>query len=234
MLEAGAMTFATDTFGSFAVMMVPITPVIFEDPGKIDKSPLQIMTAVPAVIGGTCLVLLCAVVSFAVHRRSRGKKEVERLKSALERRDDEKLAAKSDIDPSVLQLAQQLASKDHDKEIVADQFRAADVEHSDHMDQHLQDQDDLIDPSVLILAQQLAQNDNSPSAGTAYDQSQAASAYGLRSSTLGDEGLSQDEMASLLAGLAAAEVSVCIRHACYEYAGMPMRTPAQTCMTLNV
>ena len=233
-LEAGAMTFAIDTFGSFAVMMVPITPVIFEDPGKIDKSPLQIMTAVPAVIGGTCLVLLCAVVSFAVHRRSRGKKEVERLKSALERRDDEKLAAQSDIDPSVLQLAQQLASKDHDKEIVADQFRAADVEHSDHMDQHLQDQDDLIDPSVLILAQQLAQNDNSPSAGTAYDQSQAASAYGLRSSTLGDEGLSQDEMASLLAGLAAAEVSVCIRHACYEYAGMPMRTPAQTCMTLNV
>ena len=119
-VEEGVATCQTEQLGAYTVLAVSLKPIILEAPEP--ESPLQVMTVVPAVIGGTCLILLCAVVSFAVHRRSRGKKEVEKLKSAMERRDDNQPT----IDPSVLQLAQQLAAKDKEDEKVSDEFQPAD------------------------------------------------------------------------------------------------------------
>jgi len=208
--EQGAATCSTGGLGVYAVMSVPLMPIILEPPKE--ESPLKVMTVVPAVIGGTCLILLCAIISFAIHRRSRGKKEIGKLKSALERRKDTKPDTKPDIDPSVLQLAQQLAAKDREEEKVSDKFQPADdvsaLELSEQMAKRIGDADDhVIDPSVLSLAQQLAESE-SPRISTTGAVGDATSVYGIssvQSKSLGDSGLSQDEMASLLAGLAAAE-----------------------------
>ena len=192
--EEGSATCQTDSLGVYSVMSVPFEPVVLEEPAGTDKeSPLlgiKLTTVIPAAIGGTCLIMLCAVVSFAFNRRSRGKKEVEKLKSALDRREDEK----PDIDASVLQLDQQLAAKD-EEETVSDKFQPADdvsaLELSEQMAKRLGDSDDhVIDPSVLSLAQQLAKSE-SPQISKIGDQSDAASAYGMRTSALSDAGLSQ-------------------------------------------
>jgi hypothetical protein len=205
-LEDGVVTFYTNTFGVYAVMTVPVKAILLE-PVEV-KSPLNLTTVVPAAIGGTCLVLLCAVVSFAIHRRNRSKKEIEKLKSALDRRDEKT----PEVDPSVIQLAQQFAAQEREDEKVSDQFQPADdvsaLELSEHMAKKVGDSHDhVIDPSVLSLAQQLAESE-SPRISPTGGQVDPASLYPISStqpSALSDAGLSQDEMASLLAGLAAAE-----------------------------
>jgi len=147
-------------------------------------------------------------VSFAIHRRNRSKKEIEKLKSALDRRDEKT----PEVDPSVIQLAQQFAAQEREDEKVSDQFQPADdvsaLELSEHMAKKGGDSHDhVIDPSVLSLAQQLAESE-SPRISPTGGQVDPASLYPISStqpSALSDAGLSQDEMASLLAGLAAAE-----------------------------
>jgi len=191
-LEDGLVTFYTNTLGVYAVMTVPATPILLE-PVK-PESPLKVMTVIPAVIGGTCLILLCAVVSFAIHRRSRGKKEIEKLKSALDRRDE----PTPEVDPSVIQLAQQLAAKEREDEKVSDEFQPADdvsaLELSEHMAKKTGDSSDhVIDPSVLSLAQQLAESE-SPRISTTGAEVDPASVYpisSVQSSALSDAGLSQ-------------------------------------------
>jgi hypothetical protein len=173
-------------------MTVPVKAILLE-PVEV-KSPLNLTTVVPAAIGGTCLVLLCAVVSFAIHRRNRSKKEIEKLKSALDRRDEKT----PEVDPSVIQLAQQFAAQEREDEKVSDQFQPADdvsaLELSEHMAKKGGDSHDhVIDPSVLSLAQQLAESE-SPRISPTGGQVDPASLYPISStqpSALSDAGLSQ-------------------------------------------
>jgi hypothetical protein len=145
------------------------------------------MTIVPAAIGATCLILMCACISFALYRRNLGKKELAKVKSALERRKE----PKPDIEPAMLRLA-----KEDQK--VSDKFQPADdvsaLEISEQMAKKMGDADDhVIDPSVLILAQQLAESE-SPRVSNTGAQAGSASVYDMSSvqpSTLDDDGLSQ-------------------------------------------
>jgi hypothetical protein len=184
-LKDGVATFYTKSLGVFAVMTVPVTPILLEPP-EADSSP-KLMTIVPAAIGATCLILMCACISFALYRRNLGKKELAKVKSALERRKE----PKPDIEPAMLRLA-----KEDQK--VSDKFQPADdvsaLEISEQMAKKMGDADDhVIDPSVLILAQQLAESE-SPRVSNTGAQAGSASVYDMSSvqpSTLDDDGLSQ-------------------------------------------
>jgi len=185
-------TFSTDTLGAYAVMVLPLVPILL-DPIK-DESPLKLMTVVPAVIGGTCFILLCVVISFAIHLRSRRKKQIDKLKSAMERSEDKR----PNIDPTVLKLAKQLAAKDKETENVSDKFQPADnvsaLELFEQMAKRVGDTDDhVIDPSVLSLAQQLADS-KSPQISTTGAAGDKKSVYGIssvQSTSSGDSGLSE-------------------------------------------
>jgi hypothetical protein len=184
-LKDGVATFYTRSLGVFAVMTVPVTPILLEPP-EADSSP-KLMTIVPAAIGATCLILMCACISFALYRRNLGKKELAKVKSALERRKE----PKPDIEPAMLRLA-----KEDQK--VSDKFQPADdvsaLEISEQMAKKMGDADDhVIDPSVLILAQQLAESE-SPRVSNTGAQAGSVSVYDMSSvqpSTLDDDGLSQ-------------------------------------------
>ena len=100
-LKDGVATFYTKSLGVFAVMPVPVTPILLE-PANADSSP-KLITIVPAAIGATCLILMCACISFALYKRNLGKKELAKVKSALERRKE----SKPDIEPAMLRLAKE-------------------------------------------------------------------------------------------------------------------------------
>ena len=184
-LKDGVATFYTKSLGVFAVMTVPVTPILLE-PANADSSP-KLITIVPAAIGATCLILMCACISFALYKRNLGKKELANVKSALERRKE----SKPDIEPAMLRLA-----KEDQK--VSDKFQPADdvsaLEISEQMAKRMGDADDhVIDPSVLILAQQLAESE-SPRVSNTGAQAGSAAVYDMSSvqpSILDDDGLSQ-------------------------------------------
>jgi len=166
-------------------MTVPVTPILLEPP-EADSSP-KLMTIVPAAIGATCLILMCACISFALYRRNLGKKELAKVISALERRKE----PKPDIEPEMLRLAKV------DKK-VSDKFQPADdvsaLEISEHMAKRMGDADDhVIDPAVLILAQHLAESEG-PRDSITGAQAGSASVYDISSVqqfTSNDDRLSQ-------------------------------------------
>jgi hypothetical protein len=180
----GVATFYTSSLGAFAVMTVPMTPTLLESP-KADSSTKLITVA--AAIGVTCLMLMCACIPLAICRRNLGKKELPKVKSAMERRKE----PKPDIEPEMLRLARV------DKK-VSDKFQPADdvsaLEISVHMAKRLGKADDhVIDPAVLILAQHLAESE-SPRDSITGAQAGSASVYDISSVqqfTSNDDRLSQ-------------------------------------------
>jgi hypothetical protein len=180
----GVATFYTRSLGAFAVMTVPVTPILLEPP-KADSSPKLITIA--AAIGVTCLILMCACIPLGIYTRNLGKKELPKVKSAIERRK----GPKPNIEPSMLRLAKE------DKKVF-DKFQPADdvseLEISDHMANRMVDTDDhVINPSVLVLAQYLVESE-SPRVSSTGAQAGSASVYDMSSVqpfTLDDDGLSQ-------------------------------------------